>query len=75
VARNYHPDCSLIFEGVARQGIIPRARGNGRLRAAGERSRTGSWQPSEGYTSSGIPDEVINLLNEAVNDPNFFSSN
>jgi len=31
--------------------------------------------PSEVYTSSGIPDEVINLLNEAVNGPDFFSSN
>ncbi|HVR27509.1 MAG TPA: hypothetical protein VMU26_29790 [Candidatus Polarisedimenticolia bacterium] len=31
--------------------------------------------PSEGYTLNGIPDEVVNLLNEAVNGPDFFSSN
>jgi hypothetical protein len=33
------------------------------------------WRGFPYPTSSGIPDEVINLLNEAVNGPDFFSSN
>src|SRR5450755_56392 len=32
------------FEGVARQGMIPRARSYGRFRAAGEPNRAGSCQ-------------------------------